>query len=190
MKAAALVSNSEMRRLISFLCCPLLAVSGVDKPAPDGQAEKAAIQRAKNQIVSSFDRTLPNVTLEFFLNYEAEGAAVKWEVNDCGEQFAIRSPDRKYEDRLCVEADFDFEKQISVTVVVSVGALAKGAPGSPALAGVTITDHNGQSVLQHLSDLPKELHRPYPRQSRPVLMSALKPDPSARFHPFFPPHVG
>ena len=50
--------------------------------SPVSKTEKVAIQRAKSLMVSSFDRSLPNVSLEFFLKYEGGGAQIKWEVND------------------------------------------------------------------------------------------------------------
>lgn len=55
------------------------------RPAVD-KTDKVPIQRAKNVLVSSFDRTLPNVSLEFFLNYEGDGVPIKWKVTDCGAQ--------------------------------------------------------------------------------------------------------
>jgi hypothetical protein len=41
--------------------------------------EKAALLIAKYLLVSSFDGGLPRVSLEFFLNYEADGAKVNWD---------------------------------------------------------------------------------------------------------------
>lgn len=41
------------------------------------------IQHVKNLQVSSLDRNLPKVTLEFFLKYEGEGAPIKWSMSNC-----------------------------------------------------------------------------------------------------------
>ena len=91
--AESVVSNTGMRPMIltfwfALFACSLWAQQAADKP------EKAAIQRAKNVLVSSLDSSLPKVSLEFFLNYEAGGAPIQWEVNDCGQQSRKPSTDR------------------------------------------------------------------------------------------------
>ena len=133
---------------------------------------KVATQRAKGLIVSSFDRSLPNVSLEFFLKYESGDAPIKWEVNDCGDQTENPAPDDRRDPPTCVEADLEAKDRTAVTVLVSVGALKGGPPGVPALLRVTITDPSGISrPLRHLGDLPMELQRPAPRLPRDL------PDP-------------
>ena len=89
-------------------------------------------------MVSSFDRTLPNVSLEFFLRNEGGGAPIKWEVNDCGEQTENPATDRGRDSPMCIEADFDVKARAAVTVLVSVGTF-EGGPSVPALWRVTIT---------------------------------------------------
>ena len=130
------------------------------------EKEKVAIQRAKNVIVSSFDRSLPNVSLEYFLKYEGEGAPIKWIVNNCGDR--TRNPGDIYKgSRICVEADFEFKPQILVTVLVSLGTFNKGLSGVPELTSVTIIDVDGTNrSVHHLGDLPMELHRPPPKLPR------------------------
>ena len=93
--------------MILSLSVLLLTVYLWAQPPSANKKQKAAIQRAKNLIVSSFDRSLPNVSLEFFLKYEAGGAPIKWEVNDCGEQTGNPATDRGHDSPMCVEADFD-----------------------------------------------------------------------------------
>jgi len=41
-----------------------------------------------------FDRSLPNLSLEFFLRNESGGTPIKWEVNHCGEQAGDPAIDR------------------------------------------------------------------------------------------------
>jgi len=135
--------------------------------APSGdKQEKAAIQRAKNQLVSSFDRTLPKVTLEFFLKYESGGAPITWEVNDCGEQTGNPATDQGRDFPTCVEADFG-KDHAAISAMVSVGTFKKGPSGVPKVLSVTVINSSGLSrPVRHLGDLPKELHRPMPKAPR------------------------
>jgi hypothetical protein len=145
----------------------LLTVCLWPQPSSTNRTEKAAIRRAKSLIVSSFDRSLPNVSLEFFLKNEGGGAPIKWEVNDCGEQNGNPATDDRRDPPMCVEADFEAKNLTAVTVLVSVGTFKGGPSGVPALLRVTITDLSGISrPVRHLGDLPMELHRPAPRLPR------------------------
>lgn len=139
------------------------------------KTEKVAIQRAKSLIVSSFDRSLPDVSLEFFLKYEGGGAPIKWEVKDCGDQTGTSPLDQEHGPPMCVEADFEFKGQIAVTVLVPAGTFKRGPSAAPALISVTITENGTSRSVRQLSDLPKELHRPAPRLPRdlPVPVGAL-----------------
>jgi len=165
-----------MRQWILSLWALLLTVCSWAQPSSANKTEEVAIQRAKSLIVSSFDHSLPNVSLEFFLKYEAEGARIKWAVNDSGDHTARPAIEQERGSLICVEAHFEFKGQTAVTVLVSVGTFDRGPSGVPALISVTITDTSRISrPVRHLSDLPMELHRPAPRPPRdlPVPVGAL-----------------
>lgn len=169
--------------MILSLWLLLLTVCSWAQPSSANKTEKVAIQRAKSLIVSSFDRSLPNVSLEFFLKYEGKGAPIKWAVNDCGDQTGSPAVDQEHGSPMCVEADFEFKGQTAVTVLVSVGTFNRGPSGVPALVSVTITDIGGISrPVRYLSNLPMELHRPAPRLPRdlPVPVGALSSVPTSR----------
>lgn len=159
------MSNRGVRQII--LSGVLLVTVCSWGQVPSGnKREKAAIQRAKNQLVSSFDRTLPRVTLEFFLKYESGGAPITWQVNDCGEQTGKPATDPGHDFPMCVEADFDKDHAV-VSVIVSVGTFKKGPSGVPKVFSVTVIDSSGVSrPVRNLGDLPKELHRPMPKAPR------------------------
>jgi hypothetical protein len=143
--------------MILGLSVPLLTVCLWAQPSLTNKTEKAAIRRAKGLIVSSFDRSLPNVSLEFFLKNEGGGAPIKWEVNDCGEQTGNPAMDDGRDPLMCVEANFEARNWTAVTVLVSVGTFKGGPLGVPALLRVTITDLSGISrPVRHLGDLPME----------------------------------
>jgi hypothetical protein len=148
---------SRMTLCLSFMLLASFTwaqTSGADK------TEQAAIQHAKNTLVSSLDNSMPKVSLEFFLNYESGGADIHWEVNDCGEQSGNPAADRGSDSPMCVEADFA-KDQIGVTVLVSVGTFKSGPSGTPALFNVTVQGPSGKiHTLRRFGDLPKELHRP------------------------------
>jgi len=155
-----------MRQRILSLWALLLTVCLWAQPASVNKTEKAAIQRAKSLIVSTWDRSLPNVSLEFFLKYEGGGAPIKWEVNDCGDQRGSPALDQEHGAPRCVEADFEFKRQTRVTILVSVGTFNRGPSGVPALISMTIIENGISHPVRYLSDLPMELHRPVPRFPR------------------------
>jgi hypothetical protein len=129
--------------------------------SPASKTEQSAIQRVKNMLVSSFDRSLPKVSLEFFLKSEGEGAPIGWRVNDCGKPTGKPKADQERVFGKCVIVDMELENGRAVTVLISVGTFKSGLVGSPALFSVTITDPTGFiRQVPHLSDLPAELHRP------------------------------
>jgi hypothetical protein len=149
-----------MRRTILSFAIALLSCCLLAQKSSGRGTDKAAIQGAKNALVSSLDRSLPNVSLEFFLSYEAGTAAIKWQVTDCLEQTANPSTDHRSDSDMCVEADFE-KDQNDVAVLLSVGSFEKGLAGIPAFFSASITGPSGKRVpLRRLGDLPKELHRP------------------------------
>jgi hypothetical protein len=154
-----------MRRALLYL--PLLLTNYLwAQSSPADKAEQSTIARAKKILVSRIDARLPKVSLEFFLNYESQGAAIHWEVNDCGEQTGNPSMDQGRNFPVCVEADFDLHHR-SVSVVIAVGTSNQGDEGTPAFFSGTITDPDGTSLsIQQLGDLPARLRRAFPRQPR------------------------
>jgi hypothetical protein len=172
-----------MRRMILSLWVLTLTLTVClwAQPSSTNKTEKAAIRRVKTLIVSSFDRSLPNVSLKFFLEYEAGGAPIKWEVNNCGELDGTPATGDRRAPPMCVEADFETKNSSAVNVLVSVGTF-KGRPSVvPALLRVTITDPSGISrPVRHLGDLPMELQRAAPRSPRdlPDPVGALSPVPN------------
>jgi hypothetical protein len=130
--------------------------------------EMDAIQRVKALPISSLDRSLPKVTLEFLLKYEGEGAPIKWEVNDCSGQAGNPDVARGPNPAMCVEAHIDL-KDRAATVLVSVGTVKSGPVDIPTVYGVRVTYAGGTiHRLDHLSDLPVELHRKPPKGPKDV----------------------
>lgn len=143
----------------------LLLTPWVRAQRPSADAA-GAIQHAKSLPISSLDRSLPKVTLEFFLKYEGEGAPIKWEVNDCGEtQYPVA--DRERDSAMCVRADIGLKDGRAATVLISIGKPKKGVVEVPTVHGVSVTYPGGtMHRLDHLGDLPVELHRPLPKGPR------------------------
>ena len=134
--------------------CPWAQMSAPHK------TERPAIQRAKNALVSSFDRRLPKVSLEFFLKSEGEGGAIRWEVNDCGERLGKPAVAQGSDFPMCVTADMELRDRRTVAVFLSVGTFKSGPIDVPSLCNVTIIDQSGLiRPVHHLGDLPAELHR-------------------------------
>jgi len=151
-----------MIRCFSFL----LLTGSVWAQASPNKTDEAAIQRAKSALASSLDSSLPKVSLEFFLNYEAGGTPITWQVTDCHEQTANPSLDHGNSSDMCVEADLT-KDQTAVSVLISVGTFEKGLSGVPAFFSASVSGPNGRThSLRRLGELPKELHRPAPRMPR------------------------
>ena len=151
----------------------LLSASLCAQSTPDRKAVDGSIDRAKHLIVSSVDRRLPKVSLEFFLEYEAEGAPVSWEKTDCGADAKSRGGNDL---PVCVEADFDLHHR-TVAVTVSLGEVTKESAG-PTAFDVTISEPDGAThTVRRLGDLPMELHRPPPKfpAELPTRVSSLRP---------------
>src|SRR5579863_532254 len=150
----------------------LLSTSLCAQSGPDRRAGDDSIDRAKHLVVSSMDRRLPKVSLEFFLEYEAEGAPVEWEKTDCGAVAKSRSGSNS---PVCVEADFDLHHR-TVAVTVSFGEVPKESASSTVFH-VTISEPDGLTHTVHrLGDLPMELHRPPPKfpGELPTRVSSLR----------------
>lgn len=150
------------------------------------KTEKATIERVKTLQVSSLDRDLPKVTLEFFLKYEGEGAPIKWRMSNCDQLQRNRVTDRQRDSTTCVEAEVDLKGNRSATIVVSLGTLKRRTSDVPTVLSVTVTDQNGKTHdVPRLSDLPMELHRPLPKSPRDLplplgaVIAARKGEPFA-----------
>lgn len=121
------------------------------------RTEDTAIQLVKTVDVSSLDRGLPKVTLEFFLRYEGEGVPIQWRKGNCDRLKGNRSTEREL---TCVEAEIDLKSGRSATILVSVGTPNRRPVDIPTLCSVTVTEASGMVHPVRLSDLPMELHRP------------------------------
>ena len=137
------------------------------------ETKEDTIQHVKSLQVSSRDRNLPKVTLEFFLKYEGEGAPIKWSMNNCNQLKGNPVTDREWDAAVCLEAEVDLKDNRSAIVAVSLGKPRTRPSTVPSVFAVTITDQNGSvHELRRLGDLPMELHRPLPKEPRDLPLPA------------------
>lgn len=166
------VSNWGMRGRIASLTFVLFSCSLWAQQPLTNKEEEASIERVKTLQASSLDPDLPKVPLEFFLEYEGEGAPIKWGMSNCDQFRRNPATDPKREPTVCVKAEIDLKDNRSVTVIVSFGT-PKPRPGSvPTVLSVTVTDQGGIHDVRRLSDLPMELHRPLPKSPRDLPLPA------------------
>jgi len=159
------------------VCVLILGVLGWAQSTTE--AEKAAIQRAQSLTVASLDKRLPKVSLKFFLEYEADGAPVTWDICDCVEKTS--NPANECGDAsTCVEANFDLNDRISVSVVVSVESSGAGSSTAPKLVRATVREMGAVHTVRRLGDLPMEMHRQKPRlpQEPPMPVASLQISPN------------
>jgi len=142
----------------------LLLTSRVLAQGPAAQGTDAnTIHLVQTLPVSSLDHDLPKVTLEFFLKYEGEGSLIKWEVRHCGPT-AGTAVSQDQDSAMCVEANVSLKDGRAATVMISIGNRKNDAVENPTLYGVSVTGPGGtMHRLDHLRDLPVELHRPLPK---------------------------
>jgi len=160
--------RSGRHRVSILIFLPLTCSLWAQHPFPN-KADETAIKRVKTVQVSSLDRGLPEVSLEFFLKYEGEGAPIRWRVSNCDQLKGNPFTDREQDPNICVEADIDLKEDRSATIIVSVGTIKADPVGAPTLFSVTVTDRSGATrAVRRLSDLPMELHRPLPKWPRDV----------------------
>jgi hypothetical protein len=153
-----------MRPTIPIVSSLLLTFCVLAQGPSADKTETDAIQRVKDLPVSSLDRSLPKIKLEFFLNYEGQGAPIKWGVHDCGEKDRDTTKDQGRDSAMCVEASISLKDGRAATVLISVGTFKRGPVDVPTVYGVRVTDAGGRiQSLDRLSDLPVELHRPLPK---------------------------
>jgi hypothetical protein len=151
------------RTILSFVFLLLSFGAWAQRSSAD-KTQGDAIQRVKSLPISSLDRSLPKVTLEFFLSYEGGGAPIRWQVNDCGEHVPDTSTGHERESAMCVQADIVLKDDRAVTVMVSLGTLKRGQVDVPTVHDVKVTYPSGTiHRLDRLGDLPVELHRPLPK---------------------------
>jgi hypothetical protein len=94
-----------MRRSIPVLVPLLLTSYLLAQDRSTDEREAAAIERVRTLLVSSLDRDLPKVTLDFFLSYEGQGAPIQWKVNHCGEPTGDKAGKQGHDSAMCVQAD-------------------------------------------------------------------------------------
>jgi hypothetical protein len=153
-----------MRQTVLMLLFPLLTFRmSAQTPSPENP-EVSAIQRAKNLTVSSLDRSLPKITLEFFLKYEGEGAPIKWDVTDCGELPRDTAADQGRGPAMCVQAAVGLKDGRAATILVLLGMSTRSPMKVPSVFSIRVTYPDGTTHrLPRLGDLPVELHRPLPK---------------------------
>src|SRR5438105_548918 len=148
-----MMSNTGMRPVLGLLFLLLTSCVRAQGPSAD-KAEMDVIQRVKTVPVSSLDRGLPKVTLEFFLKYEGAGAPIQWKVNDCGEHTRDAMVDHGGDSAICVQADIGLKDGRAAIVLVSVGTIKRGPVDVPSVYGVRVAGAGGTiHRLDRLSDL-------------------------------------
>ncbi len=108
------------------------------------------------------DSSLPKMRFErWLLDVAGEGVALRWELNDCGEQSGDPETDKKRDIPACVEAAADLPNQRAFAIHIQVGTFG-GKTQKPSLRGIYLQLGNKLHEVQKLRDLPKQLAAPKP----------------------------
>jgi len=143
-----------MRRLIFSLAVVNLSLCALAQPPSPTKGDGTAIHNAKSILASSFDSRLPRVSLEYFLEYETDGAPAKWIVTECKEHAVKRSSST------CVQADFDLNNGAALTILIRLDGPQNQKFQYPSVVSLSVTELDGNvRQIRSLADLPMELHR-------------------------------
>jgi hypothetical protein len=111
------------------------------------------IKRAKNSIVRDIESTLPRVTFEAWLHgVLGTGAAMTWEVNDCGEHPGHATvPPRDFP--VCVQVQADAGGDRRLTLFLAVGTQSRLTAGPPTLVYGTLDGSRPPAETTSISKL-------------------------------------
>lgn len=137
-----------------LFCCVLAhAQSSSDK----------LIDKVKQVSVSSLDPTLPDQTLEKFLQTEAgANAEFYWEVNDCAPPPGTKKQKDSPE---CVETQAQLPDGRGLVVRIKVGNSKKADLDKPQFFSTDLITSAETFQLKKLSDLPPALVKTHPQQN-------------------------
>jgi hypothetical protein len=149
-----------MRGTFFSLVLASLSLCALAQTGPSAKSEVAVIQHVKDLLASSFDSRLPRVSLEYFLDYETDGAPAKWILTECEKPSANRDVAPRRNSPKCIRADFDLSDGGALTILIRVRESQNPQSSSESLVNLTITDATGKvRQISSLGDLPMELHR-------------------------------
>jgi hypothetical protein len=113
------------------------------------------IDKVKQLSVASVDPSLPDQTLEKFLQTEAgANAEFYWEVNDCAPPPGVQ---KQKGSAVCVEAQAQLPDQRGIVVRIKVGSSKKSNSDKPEFYSADLITPGETLQLKKLSDLPAGL---------------------------------
>jgi hypothetical protein len=131
--------------------------------APQALPETAAINVAKNAVVQDMDKALPRVTFEAWVQgLVGAQAALKWSVNDCGEQTGNPALDKGRDFPICAEVQVGLAGDRQLRLSLMVGSPSRGlTAGPPTFRRGNISGPKGPEMIsiEKLSDVPKLIGR-------------------------------
>jgi len=124
--------------------------------------ESSTIAKIRNLPASKLDPKLPARPFESWLkDVLGPGSALKWEMNDCGEQTGDPKLDADRDFPTCVEVDGENPHgDAKVVVFIAVGSVNKGIAGRPQLWFASIEFPNRLLIPDQLRCLPAILNDP------------------------------
>jgi len=121
------------------------------------------IDKVKQLSVSSLDATLPDQTLEKFLQAEVgANAEFYWEVNDCAPPPGTKKQKDSPE---CVETQAQLPDGRGLVVRIKVGNSKKADLDKPEFYSTDLITTRETLQLKKLSDLPPALVKTHPQQN-------------------------
>ncbi len=149
-----------MRRAILSLGFIALSVCALAQSPSSATREKNAVQHAKNLLASSFDSRLPRIPLEYFLDYETDGAPRTWTIAQCDEQSKHPDGESTSGAAVCVRAQYELKSGEYLTVLIKFEETQTGNVVGQQIVKLAVGQMTGHvRPLRNLGDLPMELHR-------------------------------
>ena len=148
---------------MSLLLSIALAILGIQDPGTQERLQQQRlIDLVKLTPARDFDSTLSKIRFERWLQDVAgKGIALRWELNDCGEQTGDPAVDSKRDIPACVEAAADLPGERAFAIHIQVGTFS-GKTQKPAVRAIYIQIAKRLHQAARLRDLPAALARKDP----------------------------
>jgi hypothetical protein len=138
----------------------LLQSQTPESRSPEEARESKTIKHVQELPASKLDPKLSALPFaSWFKSVLGPGAALKWEVNDCGEQTGDPKLDAGCDFPTCVEADATnpHKAEIEIVVSINVGSINKGSNQKPQFGFAALRLGNRFLFPEQLHCLPKLL---------------------------------
>lgn len=136
----------------------LFAAGFAPPPMAQQPDEERIFTFIKGTPAKELDSALPKMRFErWLLDVVGKGAALRWSINDCGEQSGDPEVDAKRDLPICAGVEAELDQGRAFQILLAIGTQKKGIGGKPKLRSVIVQANRRMWDVKRLRDLPKAL---------------------------------